>query len=116
MPNTDTPVPEIWGRMAMLLARNLPRGHDGQKLLDLWLANPAAAFVTLNQRVRWVPSGRRHRGDMLPGWDGLVGDRDAYTELAALLDVADAPTERRLSDAEAVAFWRGVDAVRHGRA
>lgn len=93
--NQSMPVAEIWGRMAMLLARNLPRNYDGDKLLKLWLSNPAAAFARSNGDVRWTRPGRttsrRYRDDHPHGWMGESGDQDAYTDLAALLGLADAP-------------------------
>ncbi|GII42960.1 hypothetical protein [Planotetraspora phitsanulokensis] len=111
MPDNTTPVPEIWGRMAMLLARNLPAGHDGDKLLDLWRNNPQAAYVTLNRRVSW--STTRRTTNAARGWAPTPADRDTYTELSALLE--DAPPARRLTTAEDMQFQRGVDDVRFGR-
>ncbi|MEU1394039.1 MULTISPECIES: hypothetical protein [unclassified Nonomuraea] len=54
MTDNELPPAEIWGRVAMLMARNLPTGFNADKFLGAWMANPRAGFVQLSRNVRWT--------------------------------------------------------------
>ncbi|WP_188187636.1 hypothetical protein [Nonomuraea sp. SYSU D8015] len=124
MPET-MPAAEIWGRMAALLARNLPTGFNADKMLDRWLPNPAAQFAYLNRYVKWARGrkrvtrqaiGKDNRTDLI--WSLHAGspttaDEKTYLELAELLDKdKDAPPARPMTMLEEEQFWRGVYAVK----
>ncbi|TMR93302.1 hypothetical protein [Nonomuraea basaltis] len=118
------PPAEIWGRVAMLMARNLPKGFNQDKALGMWEANPQAAFIFLGRNVRWSRPKPTQIGEgewrtlpetrdrlARPRRTCLPTDEDQCSELLAQLDTKDAPPPRAMTTLEREQFWRGTFAV-----